>query len=122
MYILDSNLIIYSALPEYAYLRPLMKDAKSHVSLFSKIEVLGFHRLDDKSKLYFESIFYSLTILPITTDLIDDAILIRQQRKMSAGDALIAATALQYDLEIYTRNVSDFNWIPNLRVFNPVQF
>jgi toxin FitB len=120
MRILDSNLIIYSALPEFAYLRPLMKDPDSHVSAFSKVEVLGFHKLDEKSKNYFESVFYSLTILPITDDLLDDAIAIRQQRKMSAGDALIAATALQYDLEVYTRNVTDFNWIPNLRVFNPI--
>lgn len=120
MRILDSNLIIYSALPEFAYLRPLMKDSESHVSAFSKVEVLGFHKLDDKSKDYFEGVFYSLTILPITDDLLEDAIVIRQQRKMSAGDALIAATALQYDLEVYTRNVSDFNWIPNLRVFNPM--
>jgi toxin FitB len=52
MRILDSNLIIYSALPEFAYLRPLMKDVESHVSLFSKVEVLGFHKLDDKSRLY----------------------------------------------------------------------
>jgi toxin FitB len=120
MRILDSNLIIYSALSEYAYLRPLMKDSESYVSLFSKIEVLGFQKLDEKSKNYFESVFYSLTIFPITDELIDDAILTRQQRKMSAGDALIAATALEFDLEVYTRNVSDFDWIPNLKVFNPI--
>ena len=40
---------------------------------------------------------------------------------MSAGDALIAATALEFDLEVYTRNVSDFDWIPNLKVFNPIK-
>jgi toxin FitB len=121
MRILDSNLIIYSALPEYFYLRPLMKDSESCVSAFSKVEVLGFHKLDEKSKNYFESVFYSLTILPITDELLDDAILIRQQRKMSAGDAIIAATALELDLEVYTRNVSDFDWIPNLKVFNPMK-
>ncbi len=121
MRILDSNLIIYSALPEYAYLRPLMKDRESYVSAFSKIEVLGFHKLDEKSKNYFESVFYSLTIFPITDELLEDAILIRQQRKMSAGDAFIAATALEFDLEVYTRNESGFDWIPNLRVFNPMK-
>lgn len=86
MYLLDSNLLIYSALPEYAYLRPLLKDPSSHVSLFSKLEVLGFHRLEADSKLYFESVFYSLNVLPISTEILESAIILRQQRKLSAGD------------------------------------
>lgn len=39
---------------------------------------------------------------------------------MSAGDAIIAATALHHHLELNTRNVSDFDWIPNLRIINPI--
>ncbi|HAK80232.1 MAG TPA: PIN domain nuclease [Runella sp.] len=120
MCILDSNLIIYSALPDFAYLRPILKDSESRVSDFTRLEVLGFHRLDEKSKLFFESVFYSLTVLPLTEPILQTAILLRQQRKMSAGDALIAATALRHSLELYTRNVSDFDWIPNLRVVNPI--
>jgi toxin FitB len=41
-------------------------------------------------------------------------------RKMSPGDAIIAATALHFNLAIYTRNVSDFNWITGLSVVNPI--
>lgn len=120
MRILDSNLIIYSALPEFTYLRPLLKDPESHASDCSRLEVLGFYRLDDKSKTFFESAFYSLTLLPITDPILEMAISLRQQRKMSAGDALIASTALLYNFELYTRNVSDFDWIPNLRIINPI--
>ncbi len=120
MYILDSNLLIYSALPEFAYLRPLLKTDSSHASLCSKLEVLGFNGLNDESKRYFESVFYSLTILPITQQVIDTAINLRQQRKLSIGDAIIAATALVYQLELYTRNTTDFNWIKGVKVFNPI--
>lgn len=120
MYLLDSNLLIYSALPEYAYLRPLLKDPSSHVSLFTTLEVLGYHRLDSNSQLYFESVFYSLNILPITTDIVEVAITLRQQRKLSAGVAIIAATALHFDLELLTRNTADFDWITNLRYRNPI--
>ena len=81
MTILDSNLIIYSALPEYAYLRPLMMDSQNYTSIFSKIEVLGFHRLDEKSKRYFEGVFYSLETLAITDEIFENAIRLRQQRK-----------------------------------------
>ena len=122
MRILDSNLIIYSALPEFTYLRPLLKDPESHASDFPHLEVLRFHRLDDKSKTFFESAFYSLTLLPITDPILEMAISLRQQRKMPAGDALIASTTLLYNFELYIRNVSDFDWIPNLtRTFRGIK-
>ena len=35
--------------------------------------------------------------------------------------ALIAATALVYDLELVTRNTKDFKWIPKLSVLNPFE-
>ncbi len=120
MYLLDSNLLIYSALPEYAYLRALLKDPFSYVSSFSKLEVLGFHRLDADAKVYFESAFYSLTVLPVSSVILEEAIALRQQRKLSAGDAILAATALHFDLELLTRNTSDFDWIPQLKWRNPI--
>lgn len=120
MRIIDSNLIIYSALEEFSYLRPLLKDSVSYASAISKLEVLGFHRLDEKSKRYFESVFYSLFLIQVSDDVLAVAISLRQLRKMSAGDAIIAATALQHDFMLYTRNVSDFDWVPDLRVVNPI--
>ncbi|GHB68454.1 type II toxin-antitoxin system VapC family toxin [Persicitalea jodogahamensis] len=120
MRILDSNLIIYSALPEFDYLRSLIKDKDSRASIFSKLEVLGFHGLDSKSKRYFESVFYSLPLFQITDAVLSSAIGLRQQHKMSAGDAVIAATALHYNFELHTRNVEDFKWISGLRIVNPI--
>jgi predicted nucleic acid-binding protein len=38
---------------------------------------------------------------------------------MTLGDALVAATALVYDLTLVTRNVADFDWVPNLSLLNP---
>jgi predicted nucleic acid-binding protein len=43
------------------------------------------------------------------------AIGLRQQRKMSLGDALIAATALEHNLTLATHNEGDFSWVPGLR-------
>lgn len=55
MRLLDSNIIIYSALPEYSYLRPLVKSLESAASAISRLEVMGFHRLDEPSKRYFSA-------------------------------------------------------------------
>ncbi|MBL7818574.1 MAG: type II toxin-antitoxin system VapC family toxin [Saprospiraceae bacterium] len=84
------------------------------------LEVLGFPALTPLDKAYFESAFAILNVKDISLPIINQAILLRQMRRMSAGDAIIAATAIHYNIELCTRNVSDFNWISGLVVINPV--
>jgi len=120
MKLLDSNILIYSQLTEYAYLRPLIFDNDSAVSKITQLEVLGFHRLDGTAKQYFESCFQLLRLLEINGEIIDKAIDLRQKRKMSLGDAVFAATALCTNATLITRNVTDFADISDLNVINPV--
>ncbi|HLO44840.1 MAG TPA: type II toxin-antitoxin system VapC family toxin [Leadbetterella sp.] len=121
MRIIDSNIIIYSALDEFSYLREYLKDSQSYVSKFSEVEVLGYYGLKPNQKQYFESVFYSLNVLPITDPIVQKVIDLRQQKKMTAGDSIIAATALISGFEVITRNTSDFDWIENLKVHNPIK-
>jgi hypothetical protein len=37
--------------------------------------------------------------------------------KLSLPDALIAATALVYDVPLYTMNLKDFRFIPKLKLY-----
>lgn len=37
-------------------------------------------------------------------------------------DALIAATALVHNLELYTLNAKDFRFISNLQLYQPVSY
>lgn len=120
MIIFDTNIVIYSAKQEYIGLRPLFFGQNTSISAISKIEVLGFHSLNNSEKLYFESIFKSINLLPVDFDIIDKAIELRQQKKMSLGDSIIAATSLIFDAELYTRNVSDFKHISGIKVVNPI--
>ena len=39
--------------------------------------------------------------------------------KLSIPDALIAATALVHNVELFTLNVKDFHFIPGLTLFEP---
>lgn len=120
MKLLDSNVLIYSQQTQYAYLRRLIFDKESYASKITQLEVLGFHRLDDKAMQYFTSCFQFIKLIDINNTIIDSAIILRQQRKMSLGDAIIAATALLYNATIVTRNVDDFLSIKNLKVINPI--
>jgi predicted nucleic acid-binding protein len=48
------------------------------------------------------------------------AVSVRQARKMSLGDALVAATALVFGRELLTRNIKDFAGVPGLVVSDPL--
>jgi len=61
-----------------------------------------------------------LEIIYLNPSCYEIAIALKQQRKMSLGDAQIAATCIEYNKTLATRNVTDLNWIENLRVINPL--
>jgi predicted nucleic acid-binding protein len=117
--LLDSNIIIYSALPENEFLRELIAAAPPAVSGISYVEVLGYHRLGEADRNFFEDFFAEIRILPLSQPVLDEAVRLRQTRKLELGDSLIAGTALLYDLTLVTRNVNDFSGIEGLTVLNP---
>ena len=117
--ILDSNIIIYAARPEYAFLREFIIKNSPSVSDVSYVEVLGYHRLTESDKEQFELFFTATTMLPLSTAVLKQAAKIRQLRKITLGDALIAGTALVHNLTLVTRNEKDFRWITGLSILNP---
>lgn len=107
-------------MPEYPHLRWFIEIASPKVSAISKLEVLGFHKLDEKEENYFRDFFQAASVLPISEAILDQAISLRKTRRMTVADSIIAGTCIDADLKLATRNVNDFQWIPNLQVVNPV--
>lgn len=89
--LLDSNIIIYAALPEYAALQDFIAKHAPAVSAISRVEVLGYHLLTETDRRNFEAFFAAATVLPISDSVLSKAVGLRQIRKMSLGDAVIAA-------------------------------
>lgn len=116
--LVDSNILIYAAQPAHAHLRRFIADHAPAVSAVSYVEVLGYHQLDDQERQYLEEFFRLARVLPLSQAL-DHAVALRQQRRMSLGDALVAGTALVHELTLVTRNVEDFQWIQGLPLLNP---
>jgi len=118
--ILDSNIIIYATQPEYQKVRDFLRsnNAKLSVSIITKLEVLGYHKLGVSEKSKLESFFHSVTILPITSPIIEIAIKLRQNKKYSIGDSIIAATALYHSKPLFTNNIDDFLSIDGLEVID----
>ena len=118
--LLDSNIIIYAAEPGYDAVRKFIAEHDPVASIISKVEVLGYHKLSSENRKKLETMFQLLRILPLSDEVINRAISLRQKRKMSLGDALIAATALTHNLDVATANVKDYTWIDDLEVVNPL--
>ncbi|MEL7532264.1 MAG: type II toxin-antitoxin system VapC family toxin, partial [Bacteroidota bacterium] len=53
-------------------------------------------------------------VLPLTEDIVQKTIMLRKQYRIKLPDAIIAATALHYDLQLITRNFDDFKQIKGL--------
>jgi predicted nucleic acid-binding protein len=119
--LLDSNIIIYAAQPVYTNLRRFIAEHAPAVSAIGYVEVLGYHRLSNQDSRYFERFFQAARVLSISEAILDQAVALRQQRKMTLGDAIIAATALVHGLTLVTRNIKDFQWISNLALLNPLE-
>lgn len=117
--LIDSNIIIYGARPEHAELRRFIARHHPAVSVVSYVEVLGYHKLTDQERSYFEAFFAAAPMLSISPAVLDQSVKLRQIRKMTLGDALVAGTALAHDLILVTRNTSDFDWIPDLSLLDP---
>jgi len=119
--LLDSNLIIYAIKPEYIGLRKWISENTPSVSAISYLEVMGYHRLTSDDKQDLSDFFNAAPIIPITQPIIERAVELRQQRKMSLGDAIVAGTAMVMGTVLATANTKDFDWIAGLTVLDPVK-
>ncbi len=118
--LLDSNIIIYAAQPNQVALRQFIRDNEPAVSLVSYVETLGYHCLSAEEKKFLEEFFAASNVLPITNSIAGRAVSLRQKRRMSLGDALIAGTALVHQHTLVTHNTEDFDWIPKLQLLDPM--
>ena len=121
-YLIDTNTIIDylgQKLPSAGieFLNPII-DNIPNVSVISKIEVLGFNTTDQHYQIL-NNFMNDATVLDLTGPVVDVCIELRRKYKTKLPDAIIAATALVYDLVLITRNISDFKNIQRLKVINP---
>jgi hypothetical protein len=121
MILADSNLIIYAASGKYPDLVEWFAENKPVVSAVTLVEVLGYHKLKAEEKEVLENLFAELSVVYPSVEIFLKAIEVRQQRSVSVSDALIAATALFHNLTLATHNISDFNWVDDLQVVDPIE-
>ena len=120
MFLADSNIIAYSFLPEYMYLRTILLRENVYASEISRIEVLGYHKITLEEETYFKDIFSIIPIISPSQQIFDAALYIRKTYNLKLGDSIICATALIHSLSIYTRNLKDFEKVIIVNCINPI--
>ena len=118
--LIDSNIIIYASKPDGSELRAYLDTIRHYASVITYIESFGYQRLNDEERDQLDGFFRNTRILPLTQAIAEQAVALRQQRRMRLGDSIIAATALVHGLALVTHNTEDFRRIPGLELLDPL--
>jgi predicted nucleic acid-binding protein len=87
-------------------------------SVITRIEVLGY-RQSESAESQAKQLLSKLVELPLTSEITERTIAIRKSLRIKVPDAIIAATALEYSLQLVSRNEEDFSQIQDLQLVNP---
>lgn len=105
-YLLDTNFILgllkseSQVLAEYASRRILAGECS--YSAITRMELLGFHRITQEEEVLIKQKLEHFSYLPLNKEIEDRVIALRQSRKIKLPDAMIAATALNFGIELLT--------------------
>ncbi len=120
-YLIDSNVVIdYLSNKLPASGRSFMDnlvDTRPTISVITKIEVLGYNTPTKDNEVLI-SFIHDAIVLDLTGKVVDRSIELRKASKIKLPDAIIAATAIAFDLTLITGNTRDFKNIPNLKLVN----
>lgn len=90
-------------------------------SIITKIEALGFREITKSEIKAISKMLYSGELVYIDDDIARETINLRQKHKIKTPDAIIAATALMNNSELWTANTADFSNIEGLKLHNPLE-
>jgi predicted nucleic acid-binding protein len=123
-FLLDSNTVIDFLGAKYSdegmNLVTSAVDDIPNISIITKIEVLSYKTSIEEYNLL-QNFCKDALVLELNDQIVDKTIDIRIQHKLRTPDAIIAATALAYNLVLITRDVNDFGKIPWLTILNPYE-
>lgn len=122
--VIDSNILIDAMngiADAFAFLEE-QQMAEIQISIVSAMELIaGCRNKIEMTEL--QRFFQKCTFLPVTATISQVAFQLMESFYLSHGltlpDALIAATAIEHDLALYTRNTRHFRMISQLKINQP---
>ncbi len=94
-------------------------ETEAAISVFNRIEVLSFNPKNQADLIPFEELVETVEVIALSEEIILQTILIRRNYKLKLPDAMVAATAIVFDMAVVTRNEADFKKVVGLKIVNP---
>lgn len=119
----DSNIIIYylNNTPEVNSYFEQIKSSEiiPVISVISKIEVLSYPNIKQSEIEVIKKVLDDFEIVDLTENIIENTIQLKRNYNIKLPDAIIAATAMQENIGLLTRDEKDFQDIKSLTAINP---
>ncbi len=124
-FLIDTNILIYflsNQIPEshLKFIKKILTES-FNISTITKIELLGWQKIDAKSKAKIENFLKNSDVYYIDKIIETKAIELKQEYKIAIPDALIVSTALVNEFTLVSRNEKDFKKINKIKIYNPFQ-
>jgi predicted nucleic acid-binding protein len=119
-YLIDTNAVIdylENKLPDNA--SSFIDDLLIQISVVSRIELLAWPNISKEQLTLLNGFINASDILLLSEAVILKTIELKKKYRIKLPDAIIAATAIVNDLNLLTRNISDFEKIDGLVNTNP---
>lgn len=113
-YLLDTNVILLHL--KEGFFHPVKIDDVFAVSVITEAELFRLPGLGAKEIKAIDKFLGICTVLPLTSEIARRAADLGRTRKNKLPDLLIAATALEHNLVLVTKNTKDFHKIPGLEI------
>ncbi|MDB9459035.1 type II toxin-antitoxin system VapC family toxin [Dolichospermum circinale CS-1225] len=122
-YLYDTNIFIYYLADDIIVNSWLTQEFLNvHEILLSpiiRIELLSFAGLSQEEDECIEDLLSQFTVVPLSQEIENKTIQLKRNYKIKLPDAIIAATAINQNAILVTRNISDFQAITELKIVNP---
>ena len=120
----DTNTVIHYLQQQFPppaekFIDDLLIHEQPCISAISEIELLSWRTGTQKDLDVLNNFIQDALVIELEQPIKLKTAEIRKQHKVKLPDAIIAATALLYNLTLITRNVRDFQHISDLSCINP---
>ena len=120
----DTNTAIYYLQQQFPplaekFIDDLLIEEQPCISAITEIELLCWKTATEKDIEVLHNFIKDALIIELERPIKLKTADMRKQHRLKLPDAIIAATALVYDLTLITRNTKDFDGISGLAIVNP---
>ncbi|MBD2133704.1 MAG: type II toxin-antitoxin system VapC family toxin [Dolichospermum sp.] len=122
-YLYDTNIFIYyladDIIADSWFAEEFVNVHEILLSPIIRIELLSFTGLSKEEEQSIENLLSQFNTVPLSQEIENKTIQLKRNYKIKLPDAIIAATAINQNAILVTRNISDFQASTELKIVNP---